>query len=84
MTRAPTVPSELRALLADRTSVPRPSGPGARSAAMLHAHALQRVAQALQHAGVDDLLTRDESGLELLLNEFNTLGRAIHEAYFVV
>ncbi|MGY2896090.1 alpha-E domain-containing protein [Deinococcus sp. UYEF24] len=38
----------------------------------------------LQHAGVDDILTRDESGLELLLNEFNTLGRAIHEAYFVV
>ena len=38
----------------------------------------------LQHADVDDILTRDESGLELLLNEFNTLGRAIHEAYFVV
>ncbi|WP_310584737.1 alpha-E domain-containing protein, partial [Deinococcus sp.] len=38
----------------------------------------------LQHADIDDILTREEPGLETLLNEFNTLGHAIHEAYFVV
>ena len=38
----------------------------------------------LQHADIDDILTREEPSLETLLNEFNTLGHAIHEAYFVV
>jgi len=38
----------------------------------------------MQHVGVDDILTREELGLETLLSEFNALGHAIHEAYFVV
>ncbi len=38
----------------------------------------------LQYADIDDILTREQPGLETLLSEFNTLGRAIHEAYFVV
>jgi uncharacterized alpha-E superfamily protein len=38
----------------------------------------------LEYAGIDDILTREEPGLEKLLGEFNALGHAIHEAYFVV
>ncbi len=38
----------------------------------------------LQHVTIDDILTHETPGLETLLGEFNALGNAIHEAYFVV
>jgi Uncharacterised nucleotidyltransferase len=52
------VSSALRHLLADRAAVPRPAGPEAHAAALLHAHALATIARLFERAGLEVLLVK--------------------------
>jgi len=54
----PVVPPELRRALADRSFVPRASGPEAHSSALFRAHVLAKVARMFADAGVEGLLVK--------------------------